>query len=494
MQTPNPDDLPGDVKAQAAKLATESDAAQNRAKVSEHLGADRYLEALPYAVADVLASPTTSGLVRVAICFAEVAAAANAAETSGETAAKYLACAVAWFDAAENAGESNADFYTLRCGALVSHAVARSERNSLDRAKADLSKVEQLHAAEGGTVKNRQRVAQLRSRLDRAETALRASTPRKFRTCLAILLGVVLVGAAVAVAVWSWRTTTPPLPAWAQALEEPLPKTTRMMLRLDDVHRGENPLGPILAGKLRWVAADAIGCDYARQYAAADLRRAGIKDADLNQLSGDSQELPAADRPTFAFARKLTRAAHTVTDDEVAVLLHQFGPEQLVAVAHTVAYANFQNRLFLALGVEMEAGGPFPPQNVRLDPKKLALLSAPPRLSGGQLRNSASPNRLDARPDWGKRTFAELEKAVDQQKHRPLRIPLPASNWLARLPPEARAQTPRNLWAKVSVGYQPLLTSAWLNCWTTFQQEGNLPPVFASSLFWVITRTNECFY
>ena len=67
------------------------------------------------------------------------------------------------------------------------------------------------------------------------------------------------------------------LPGWALTLAKPLPKTTAAMLQLDYVHRAKNPLGPALAGKLHWTAADAIDCDYARRYADADLIRAGVK-------------------------------------------------------------------------------------------------------------------------------------------------------------------------------------------------------------------------
>src|SRR5206468_2179285 len=75
-------------------------------------------------------------------------------------------------------------------------------------------------------------------------------------------------------------------PIWARMLVEPLPRTTAAMLQLDYVHRAQNPLGAVLAAKLRWATADTLGCDYARQYAAADLRRAGLKDADLDRLAG----------------------------------------------------------------------------------------------------------------------------------------------------------------------------------------------------------------
>ena len=121
------------------------------------------------------------------------------------------------------------------------------------------------------------------------------------------------------------RGDDPTLPAWALEMAEALPRTTGAMLHLDAVHRTQNPLGPVLTGKLRWVAADAVGCEYAKKYAEADLVRAGMTAEDVQQLGGTVQELPEKERLALQFARKLTKAAHTVTDAEFADVLKEFG-------------------------------------------------------------------------------------------------------------------------------------------------------------------------
>src|SRR4051812_25891975 len=59
----------------------------------------------------------------------------------------------------------------------------------------------------------------------------------------------------------------PPLPAWARTLVRPLPRTTAAMLELDHLHRADTPLGAAPAGKLRWAAADVLGCEYGRRCA-----------------------------------------------------------------------------------------------------------------------------------------------------------------------------------------------------------------------------------
>jgi alkylhydroperoxidase family enzyme len=284
----------------------------------------------------------------------------------------------------------------------------------------------------------------------------------------------------------AWRLlphADPPLPAWARALAGSLPRTTTLMVALDHLHRANNPLGPALAGKLRWAAADELGCDYARRYAEADLRRAGAWGGSPKQ---------AAERAALAFARKLTRAAHEVTDAEVAELLELFGPEKVVAMVHTVALANFQGRIFLALNVEVEPGGPLPPLDLRLDPDKRVVV--PARRGRKDLREVKPSPGDDTPVEWQPRPAAELGKALERQKGRKSRIPLPGPEQLARIPPEAKAQASRVVWTTVSMGYQPLLTKAWFDCMRTFQQEAKLDPVFFNTMFWVVTRSNECFY
>jgi alkylhydroperoxidase family enzyme len=285
----------------------------------------------------------------------------------------------------------------------------------------------------------------------------------------------------------------PTLPAWARVLAGPLPQTTGGMLELDYLHRAGNPLGPVLAGKLRWVAAETLGCTYAKRYAEADLRRAGMSDDDLRALAGGPARRAPADRAVLDFAAKLTRSGSSVTDEEVSALLKEFGPERLVAIVHTLAHANFQDRIFLVLGVTVEPGGPLPPLDPRLDAAKLAAMAAPERRPAAGVvvpGNAPDARRTEALgPD-----LARLRQAVERQKARAPRIPLPDASRFAALPPEARGQAGRIVWSAVSMGYQPQLTKAWFDCMQTFRHEANLDRVFSNCFFWVITRDLECFY
>lgn len=294
----------------------------------------------------------------------------------------------------------------------------------------------------------------------------------------------------------AWRLLPrerPPLPAWARILVESLPKTTAAMLHLDYVHRERNPLGPIFYGKIRWVAADANRCTYSKRYAEADLRRAGLSEAEIKQLAGSWREMAESDRKVLEFARKLTLAGYTVTDDEVAYLLKHFGPEKLVALVHTLAHANFQDRIILALGIEVEADGPFAPIDLRLDSDQKSKLPVPSR-SLPTVSEKATTPMLKERPKWVGEDPAVLEKSLDRQKVRNTRIAIPPMERLASFPPETQKRMSRIIWSRVSLGYSPLLTQAWFDCMNTFNKEAELDEVFANTYFWVITRSNECFY
>ena len=279
----------------------------------------------------------------------------------------------------------------------------------------------------------------------------------------------------------------PPLPTWARTLSRSLPRTTALMLNLDHLHRAKNPLGSVLAGKLRWIAADEIKCDYARRYAAADLKRAGVKPAELKKLAGRLSALKPAERALVTFARKMTKAAHTVTDDEVAGLLKTHRAEKVVAMVHTLAWANFHNRLLLALRCAVERGGPLPPLSVVVDPK--AKIKAPARPAWKEFEKAGTPAD-NLRLDWKPQSFDDLGKAMEVQKARKGRIPLPDKAKLARVP----APSLRIVWSTVSVGYQPEMTLGWFSCFGAFREEADLPRQFTSSMFWVITRSNDCFY
>ena len=281
----------------------------------------------------------------------------------------------------------------------------------------------------------------------------------------------------------------PPLPPWARVLVGPLPQTTAKMLELDDFHREKNPLGPELSAIVRWTAADALGCVFGKATAEADLRRAGVPARVLTKL-GDSDALAPDVRVAVAFARKLTIEGHAITDAEFAELLKMFGPEKVTAIVHTVAYANFHNRIVLGLGAD---GSPVPPVNAKFASERPANAPTPPRPPWDDLK-SIKAEGLSVRVDWGKSGADELNVALERQKERKLRMPLPNPSRIKALPTKEREQAERVVWTNVSSGYQPEMPRAWFAALYTYYDEAKVDRVFTNSVFWVVTRTNDCFY
>ena len=284
-----------------------------------------------------------------------------------------------------------------------------------------------------------------------------------------------------------------PLPAWARVTAGALPRTTAAMLELDYRHRAASPLDPWLRAKMRWVAAHANGCAYAEATALADLNRAGAPDAEVAALRKPLAELPEAQRAALQFADKLTRAAYSVTDEEVKHLRSLYGDAGVVAMVQLLAYANFQDRLILTLGLAPEPGGPLPPLAVRFAAGQPAP-PVPPRQAPAKGPGDAvkPPD-----PEWTKLDFDYLQKQMEGQRAREPRVPVPAWDEVKKhLPPgtPAPANPVRIRWSLVCSGYQPELAAAWSACTRAFGEEAKQDRVFEESLFWEVTRSLQCFY
>jgi alkylhydroperoxidase family enzyme len=287
----------------------------------------------------------------------------------------------------------------------------------------------------------------------------------------------------------------PTLPNWARATARDLPRTTAAMLDLDRLHRTKSPLDPALRGKMRWVAADANRCDYTRETAEADLRRAGVPEEQIAELKAGPRRWRQDERAALDFSSQMTLDASLVADTQVADLRADYGDEKLVAMVLLLAAANFQDRLILGLGLPPEAGGPLPPLAVRFDPQA-PKPPVPPRADPATLRGPAEPATVDD-PEWNEFDFDALKQGMETQKANEGRIRVPTfEEVLARLPAgyPKPARPIRIKWSLVCMGYQPELASAWGACTTAFREEAKQDRVFEESLFWVVTRTIHCFY
>jgi alkylhydroperoxidase family enzyme len=289
------------------------------------------------------------------------------------------------------------------------------------------------------------------------------------------------------------------LPVWARVLAISLPRTTAAMLELDWRHRADSPLDPRLRGVMRWTVARANRCDYAMAYAIADLQRAGLEQSEIEALNDHNVKRPESEQAALEFARKLTLAADTVTDDEVARLIAAYGEKQVVAMVLLVAHANFQDRLLLSMGLTAEPDGPLPPLNARFakDQSRKTVAAAerkqPVEQSG---ENSPSETFQVDDADWIGVDVARLQAALEAQRDRPGRIRVPTWDVVREwLPERVRRNDPLRIkWSLVCLGYQPELALAWSACTRAFAEEAKQDRVFEESLFWVITRTIHCFY
>jgi hypothetical protein len=173
--------------------------------------------------------------------------------------------------------------------------------------------------------------------------------------------------------------------------------------------------------------------------------------------------------------------------------VRDYGEARVVAMVHTLAFANFQQRVWLALGVGVEKGGPLPPLEIRIVSGDSTKSLAPARPDWKSVLSAKVPEG-SVPIDWEKRDFTEIRKTRDAQKERKARVKLPPADSLKLLPAATRERTKKIVWSHVSMGYQPLLTRSWFDCMGQFSEEGRLDRVFSSTLFWVVTRGVDCFY
>jgi alkylhydroperoxidase family enzyme len=286
-----------------------------------------------------------------------------------------------------------------------------------------------------------------------------------------------------------------PLPVWALTLAPLLPRTTAAMLELDRVQRAASPLPPDLRARMRWIAASANRNPYGMAYAKADLRRAGASDDDLDRLTDDPNDWPAKDRSALRFARKLTLEAFKILDEDVTELRENYGDAAVVAMVQLLAYSNFQDRLTHSLGVQVENDGPLPSPAVRFAKPLTGSAPAPPRVPIKDRGGEYAVEQIDDQ-EWKRLDFSALQRQMESQRAREPRIPVPTFESLREKLPNAfpPGHELKIKWSLVCWGFQPELAQAWVQCTRTFAEEAKQDRVFEESLFWVVTRSLQCFY
>lgn len=267
------------------------------------------------------------------------------------------------------------------------------------------------------------------------------------------------------------------------------------MLELDYLHRVENPLDPQLRGKMRWTAAHANRCPYSEACALDDLKRAGLDEKALTSFQAGKDQPSDKERIALTFARQMMSEAYRITDEQVADLIKAYGEKHVVAMVLMLAHASFQDRIVLALGLGDNRDSPLPPVAVKFMHSDEARehLVVPVR----KPPDSPPPvEKWQADRDWLALDRAELQKCMGSQKERKSRIRIPGVDELTKLdPPGAdKSRVGKVIWNSVTSGYQPLLASGWSKVTGSFRTEAKQDGVFSNSVFWVVTRSLQCFY
>ena len=281
-----------------------------------------------------------------------------------------------------------------------------------------------------------------------------------------------------------------PLPTWARTTARTLPRSTAIILELDELHRTKNPVDARARFMARWVVADALRCEASKTLALADLKAAGATPAEIEALTGSRPGLPAETQRLLSIARQLTVAAWKITDEEMAAVRADLGDPKLVAFVQFVGFANFQDRLILSLGLGDEPTVATPdglrfkrPWEGGEVPKRPALKES--------AADPKPPTVADA--DWRTFDYAKLQKEMAAQKAREPRVSVPTFEDVKRFLPKD-AKPVRIKWSLVCMGHSPVLAGPWGGMLRMFAEESKQDRVFEELLFWVITRESQCFY
>ncbi len=285
------------------------------------------------------------------------------------------------------------------------------------------------------------------------------------------------------------------LPSWAKAVASQLPRTAAAMLQLDLAHRTKSPLDAVLRGKMRWVIAHANRCAYSEAYALADLTRAGVDAATLEVLQGTAASWPEADRDPLEFARLLTVAAPTISDELFERLRSRFSDKQVAAMVLLGAYGNFQDRIVLGLNLSLEEDGPLSPVDVKFSDDAFQIAPFFPTQKEIPSLIASGENVVPKDEEWSQISFNELQRRLERQRNRKPRLPVPVwDDVKKKLPPAMAVRPTQIVWNLVCSGYVPELAISWSIATRTMWAESPTDRIFEESLFWIQTRSIGCNY
>lgn len=142
-------------------------------------------------------------------------------------------------------------------------------------------------------------------------------------------------------------------PVWVQAMSY-TPQTALRNWKLRQAIARDGKLATNIKAQIAWVVARENRAWYSAAHARTRLLALGATADALYSIGADESAFSPAERATFAFARKLTSAPHTVADEDVAGLRKLFSYNEVAEIIFLVCDANSFDRFTETLKLPLE--------------------------------------------------------------------------------------------------------------------------------------------
>lgn len=144
-------------------------------------------------------------------------------------------------------------------------------------------------------------------------------------------------------------------PVWCQVLAYSPQQALRAWKQRQAVAR-DGKLNANLKAMIGWVTARENRAWYSAAHARMRLNAMGVADDVLYSIGTNEAAFTPAEQATFAFARKLTSAPHTIVDEDVVGLRKQFSDNEVAEIIFLVCDGNSFDRITEMLRLPLEGG------------------------------------------------------------------------------------------------------------------------------------------
>lgn len=144
-------------------------------------------------------------------------------------------------------------------------------------------------------------------------------------------------------------------PVWTQAMAYS-PQTALRTWKHRQAIARDGKLNGNLKAQIAWVCARENRAWYSAAHARIRLNALGITDDAIFAIGSQDDLFKPAELATFAFARKLTSAPHTVVDGDIANLRTQFSDNEVAEIIFLICDSNSFDRFTESLRLPLEGG------------------------------------------------------------------------------------------------------------------------------------------